>query len=66
MKRSEVVKLIASTIGNLDKALMSNNLKADVILYEIEKLGMLPPETTIQVKKMSYEGPLETNEWDKE
>lgn len=66
MKRSEVVKLIASTIGNLDKALMSNNLKADVILYEIEKLGMLPPEAEVLVQTKDFESWSVENQWEKE
>lgn len=42
MKRSKVVNVISQTLSNLEKAIMSNNLKADIILEEIEKYGMLP------------------------
>lgn len=43
MKKSQMINLISRTLGNLSEAVMSNKLKADIILDEIEKAGMLPP-----------------------
>lgn len=42
MKRTRMVKLITDTLNNLEQALMTNKIKADVILDEIERAGMLP------------------------
>jgi hypothetical protein len=43
MKRSEMVKKISGLINNLESVKMTPTLKADAILYEIERNGMLPP-----------------------
>lgn len=42
MKRSKMVRIITDTLSNLEGAVITNKLKADVILDEIERAGMLP------------------------
>lgn len=42
MKRSEMIKKIASVLNNLSKVEMSNLLRAEIVLDEVERQGMLP------------------------
>lgn len=57
MKRSQVVNKIKSILDNLNSVQMSNKLKSDIILTELENLGIiLPPEHTLLRKYTSGEG----------
>lgn len=54
MKRSKMVNLISQTLTNLNEAVMSNKLKADIILDEIEKAGMLP--ASVETNGLYFKG----------
>lgn len=66
MKKSDMEKKIATVLNNLEKVKMSNMLKAQAILVELETSGMLPPEIRRMVRNWDYEGPEYVNEWDGE
>lgn len=44
MKRESLVKALKTFLDNIDKITVTNTLKAELILSEIERLGMVPPK----------------------
>jgi hypothetical protein len=51
MKRKEPLNKIKSLLINLE-GVCTPSLKADLILTELEKLGMLPPHTKVLKKRI--------------
>lgn len=66
MKRSEAVNKIASILTNLEN-ICSNKIKSEVILDELERLGLSPPEYKTTVKNgWESEYKISLREWEKE
>ncbi len=70
MKKSDVENKIEAVLNNLEKVKMSNKLRAQAVMVELETVGMLPPTTRKLVKTYVKSGMFESvedvNVWDGE
>lgn len=64
MKKNEALNKITDVLDNLS-GVCTNRLKAESVLFELQKLGMLPPLVT-KLKKYSvnHEEVVDVNEWE--
>lgn len=54
MKREQIVSSLKTFLDNLDKATLSNKLKADLIIVELERLGMTTTQQQISIKPITF------------